>query len=285
MNTLTTKVILLNPAWPSYKPQGKTLFELNFQFLLRNDYVLILTASFIAVMANKDPVIIERTKENNWKLTAAQLDETLVKVRYCLNLYILERSVKQLPQVGLEPTTFGLEVQRAIHCATGACGPSQFITIWIITEKNSREISNWNFMTHKIFRIQFHQNLFWFLPIRIIPLAVSTMKMNLRHSGKYHHWWRLRVNVYFSEVCRKHDLIVLSDEIYGICGFNNHKNISFSKVRPPSGIDKSFLSLPEKNLHIALIFRNCDFIIEIVFCARWETICLPDLFQSARWDV
>ena len=129
MNTLTTKVILLNPAWPSYKPQGKTLFELNFQFLLRNDYVLILTASFIAVMANKDPVIIERTKENNWKLTAAQLDETLVKVRYCLNLYILERSVKQLPQVGLEPTTFGLEVQRAIHCATGACGPSQFITI------------------------------------------------------------------------------------------------------------------------------------------------------------
>ena len=86
-------------------------------------------------------------------------------------------------------------------------------------------------MTHKIFRIQFHQNLFWFLPIRIIPLAVSTMKMNSRHSGKYHHWWRLRVNVYFSEVCRKHDLIVLSDEIYGICGFNNHKNISFSKVR------------------------------------------------------
>ena len=27
---------------------------------------------------------------------------------------------KRLPQVGLEPTTFGLEVQRAIHCATGA---------------------------------------------------------------------------------------------------------------------------------------------------------------------
>ena len=80
-------------------------------------------------MANKDPVIIERTKENNWKLTAAQLDETLVKVRYCLNLYILERSVKQLPQVGLEPTSFGLEVQRAIHCATGACGSTQLITI------------------------------------------------------------------------------------------------------------------------------------------------------------
>ena len=33
MNTLTTKVILLNPAWPSYKPQGKSLkivYELNF---------------------------------------------------------------------------------------------------------------------------------------------------------------------------------------------------------------------------------------------------------------
>ena len=90
MNTLTTKVILLNPAWPSYKPQGKTLFELNFQFLLRNDYVIILTASILAVMANKDPVIIERTKENNWKLTATQLDETLVKVRYCLYLYILD---------------------------------------------------------------------------------------------------------------------------------------------------------------------------------------------------
>ena len=90
MNTLTTKVILLNPAWPSYKPQGKTLSELNLKFLLRNDYVLILTASILAVMANKDPVIIERTKENNWKLTAAQLDETLVKVRYCLYLYILD---------------------------------------------------------------------------------------------------------------------------------------------------------------------------------------------------
>ena len=30
--------------------------------------------------------------------------------------------IKFLPQVGLEPTTFGLEVQRAIHCATGAVG-------------------------------------------------------------------------------------------------------------------------------------------------------------------
>ena len=35
---------------------------------------------------------------------------------------------KRLPQVGLEPTTFGLEVQRAIHCATGACRTSQYIT-------------------------------------------------------------------------------------------------------------------------------------------------------------
>ena len=36
-------------------------------------------------------------------------------------IYIFYQSLqKYLPQVGLEPTTFGLEVQRAIHCATGA---------------------------------------------------------------------------------------------------------------------------------------------------------------------
>ena len=94
----------------------------------------------------------------------------------------------------------------------------------------------------------------------------------------------LKSKFYFSVVCRKHDLIVLSDEIYGICGFNNHKNISFSKVRRhlAKSINLRFLSLPEKNLHIVLIFRNCDFIIEIVFRARWETMfCWPDLFQSA----
>ena len=34
----------------------------------------------------------------------------------------IEVNIKILPQVGLEPTTFGLEVQRAIHCATGAVG-------------------------------------------------------------------------------------------------------------------------------------------------------------------
>ena len=33
---------------------------------------------------------------------------------------ISAEKIKVLPQVGLEPTTFGLEVQRAIHCATGA---------------------------------------------------------------------------------------------------------------------------------------------------------------------
>ena len=33
---------------------------------------------------------------------------------------ISAEKIKILPQVGLEPTTFGLEVQRAIHCATGA---------------------------------------------------------------------------------------------------------------------------------------------------------------------
>ena len=39
--------------------------------------------------------------------------------------------MKILPQVGLEPTTFGLEVQRAIHCATGACRAVQKGTIRI----------------------------------------------------------------------------------------------------------------------------------------------------------
>ena len=34
----------------------------------------------------------------------------------------LSNGVKnKAPTVGLEPTTFGLEVQRAIHCATRAC--------------------------------------------------------------------------------------------------------------------------------------------------------------------
>ena len=34
--------------------------------------------------------------------------------------YCLTRKVST-PQVGLEPTTSGLEVRRAIHCATEAC--------------------------------------------------------------------------------------------------------------------------------------------------------------------
>ena len=39
------------------------------------------------------------------------------------------KKMKTLPQVGLEPTTFGLEVQRAIHCATGACQVDQKSTL------------------------------------------------------------------------------------------------------------------------------------------------------------
>ena len=84
-------------------------------------------------MANKDPVIIERTKETGWKLTAAQLDETLEKVWLYILAYFQGPDEKVLPQVGLEPTTFGLEVQRAIHCATGACRLRQDTTISIIT--------------------------------------------------------------------------------------------------------------------------------------------------------
>ena len=42
---------------------------------------------------------------------------------------------KEAPQVGLEPTTSGLEVRRAIHCATGASHgrwwcESQLMFIW-----------------------------------------------------------------------------------------------------------------------------------------------------------
>jgi len=39
-----------------------------------------------------------------------------------------------------------------------------------------------------------------------------------------------------SQVCRKHQLIVLSDEIYAICGFNNHTNISMTKYYPEGSI-------------------------------------------------
>ena len=31
----------------------------------------------------------------------------------------LKKEDEKTPTVGVEPTTFGLEVQRAIHCATG----------------------------------------------------------------------------------------------------------------------------------------------------------------------
>lgn len=40
----------------------------------------------------------------------------------------------------------------------------------------------------------------------------------------------------FSQVCRKHQLIVLSDEIYAICGFNGHKNISMTNYYPEGSI-------------------------------------------------
>merc|ERR1711892_140274 len=38
------------------------------------------------------------------------------------------------------------------------------------------------------------------------------------------------------QVCRKHQLIVLSDEIYAICGFNGHKNISMTNYYPEGSI-------------------------------------------------
>ena len=50
--------------------------------------------------------------------------------------------IKHLPQVGLEPTTFGLEVQRAIHCATGAWHGSLFVYSYSdISFKSTRSFS------------------------------------------------------------------------------------------------------------------------------------------------
>jgi len=178
MNTLTTKVILLNPAWPSYKPQ--------------------------AVMANKDPVIIERTKENNWKLTAAQLDETLVKN-----------------------------------------------------------------------------------PVPPKSLLVFTNPDN--PTGCVYNEDELKA---LSEVCRKHDLIVLSDEIYGICGFNNHKNISFSKFYKEgtivcSGISKwcggggwrlGYMIVPKELNHLlqALVRAGGQTYATVSEPIQWATIKLME---------
>lgn len=53
MNVLERTVILLSPAWPSYLPQAK--------------------------LASKETLIIHRTFENDWKLTATQLAEALTK--------------------------------------------------------------------------------------------------------------------------------------------------------------------------------------------------------------
>jgi len=37
--------------------------------------------------------------------------------------------------------------------------------------------------------------------------------------------------VLFSAVCKQNDIIILSDEIYGMVGFDNKPNISIAKVR------------------------------------------------------
>ena len=41
---------------------------------------------------------------------------------------------KSLPPAGLEPATFGLEVQRAIHCAKGAFGKVEFFIKLILLQ-------------------------------------------------------------------------------------------------------------------------------------------------------
>ena len=49
MNALETKIIILKPAWPTYMPQTK--------------------------LANKKVLTIDRTVENDWKLTGSDLEE------------------------------------------------------------------------------------------------------------------------------------------------------------------------------------------------------------------
>ena len=48
---------------------------------------------------------------------------------------VMQANIKVLPQVGLEPTTFGLEVQRAIHCATGAVERKRIKVKYILFQK------------------------------------------------------------------------------------------------------------------------------------------------------
>ena len=61
--------------------------------------------------------------------------------------------MKTLPQVGLEPTTFGLEVQRAIHCATGACQDDQKSTLESIQIQYKALKSNSRYKCHGSFQI------------------------------------------------------------------------------------------------------------------------------------
>ncbi len=46
---------------------------------------------------------------------------------------------KSLPPAGLEPATFGLEVQRAIHCAKGAATHSKKLLLPLLAMLSSRE--------------------------------------------------------------------------------------------------------------------------------------------------
>jgi len=129
MNALEGYVILLSPAWPSYLPQAK--------------------------LASKKTLIIHRTIENKWKLTAEQLSQELAK--------------NPVPK-------------KSLLIFTNPDNP----TGAVYTEEELKKLAS---------------------------------------------------------VCKEHDLIVLSDEIYGLVKFNNENNISIAKYYPEatllvSGISK-----------------------------------------------
>ena len=84
----------------------------------------------------------------------------------------LRWDIKKIPQVGLEPTTFGLEVQRAIHCATGAWHGSLFVYSY----------SDISFKSTRSFRPKIFN--FW-----LVYLGPDFFTVSKRH----HHRWSERI--------------------------------------------------------------------------------------------
>ena len=76
------------------------------------------------------------------------------------------RDKKIIPCVGLEPTTFGLEVQRAIHCASRAC---RDLYINIPDTKSKSEM--WQVVTK--------ETLFWWLENSAMDLRHAAVNLNI----------------------------------------------------------------------------------------------------------